>query len=62
MSAGGASAVFGFVQTAMAAGFGWLVGHAYDGSLFPTAVIMTFGAACSLAGYRLLVAPGGPNA
>jgi len=54
MSAGGASAVYGFVQTAMASGFGWLVGQSYDGTLLPTAAIMAFGALCSLTGYLLL--------
>jgi DHA1 family bicyclomycin/chloramphenicol resistance-like MFS transporter len=54
MNAGGASAVFGFVQTAMASGFGWLVGHAYDGTLLPTAFIMCTGAICAAAGYLLL--------
>jgi DHA1 family bicyclomycin/chloramphenicol resistance-like MFS transporter len=54
MSAGGASAVYGFVQTAMASGFGWLVGQTYNGTLIPTAAIMMFGALCSLTGYLLL--------
>lgn len=31
--AGGASSVFGFIQTAAGAGFGMIVGHSYDGSL-----------------------------
>ncbi len=56
MSAGGASAVFGFVQTAMASGSGWLVGHTYDGTLLPTGIIMSGAALCSLAGYLLLFA------
>jgi DHA1 family bicyclomycin/chloramphenicol resistance-like MFS transporter len=56
MSAGGASAVFGFVQTAMASAFGWLVGHTYDGSLLPTSIIMTAGALCAVTGYLLLYA------
>lgn len=62
MSAGGASAVFGFVQTALAAGFGWMVGHAYDGTLLPTAVIMTTGALFAVSGQRLLAAQEGHDA
>ena len=61
MSAGGASAVFGFVQTAMASGFGWLAGHTYDGSLLPTSIIMTAGALCAVTGYLLLYAGRGGN-
>ncbi len=54
LSAGGASAVYGFVQTAMASGLGWLVGQTYDGTLLPTSAIMLSGALCSLAGYLLV--------
>jgi hypothetical protein len=54
--------VFGFVQTAMASVFGWLVGHTYDGSLLPTSIIMTAGALCAVAGYVLLYAGRGGNA
>ncbi len=54
MNAGGASAVFGFVQTAMGAGFGWIVGHAYDGTVLPTGITMTTGALLAVTGYLLL--------
>ena len=54
MAAGGASAVFGFVQTLMASGSGWLVGQNYNGTLLPTAVIMMGGTLCAATGYVLL--------
>lgn len=44
-AAGGASAVFGFVQTASAATTGFLAGQLYDHSLRPTATLM-LGAVC----------------
>ncbi len=55
MAAGGASAVFGFLQTAMASLSGFIVGQAYDGTLMPTALAMSGGALLSVAGYALLV-------
>jgi len=54
MSAGGASAVFGFMQTGMAALSGFVVGQTYDGTLVPTALTMTTGVLISACGYLLL--------
>jgi len=58
MAAGGASAVFGFVQTAMASMSGWVVGQRYDGTLVPTALTMSACVFISLCGYLLLRAAG----
>ncbi len=54
MAAGGASAVFGFVQTAMAATSGYVVGQSYDGTLVPTALAMTCAVLLSALGYLVL--------
>jgi MFS transporter, DHA1 family, multidrug resistance protein len=54
MAAGGASAVFGFMQTGMAAFSGFVVGQTYDGTLVPTALTMGIGVLVSACGYLLL--------
>jgi DHA1 family bicyclomycin/chloramphenicol resistance-like MFS transporter len=63
-AAGGASAVFGFLQTAAAAFAGLLVGQLYDNSLRPTAFIMLGSVCVAACGLVLLKraprgAPGG---
>jgi DHA1 family bicyclomycin/chloramphenicol resistance-like MFS transporter len=62
MSAGGASAVFGFLQTAMASLSGLVVGQAYNSTLMPTALAMSGGALLAVAGYRLLLRTLAPTA
>lgn len=54
LAAGGASAVFGFVQTVMASLSGYVVGQAYDGTLMPTAMTMSAAILLSAVGYLLL--------
>lgn len=54
MAAGSASAVFGFLQTAMASASGYVVGQRYDGTLVPTALTMASAVLLSLLGYLLL--------
>jgi DHA1 family bicyclomycin/chloramphenicol resistance-like MFS transporter len=54
LAAGGASAVFGFIQTVMAALSGYVVGQAYDGTLMPTAMTMSAAILLSACGYLLL--------
>ena len=54
-AAGSASAVFGFLQTAMAALAGYVVGQSYDATLMPTALAMCAAALVSLGGLVLLL-------
>lgn len=54
-AAGSASAVFGFLQTAMAALAGYVVGQTYDATLMPTALVMGAAALVSLGGLVLLL-------
>lgn len=54
MSAGGASAVFGFFQNVLGASAGWVVGHAYAGTLMPTALTMLVASLLACTGYGLL--------
>ncbi|SFL90104.1 multidrug effflux MFS transporter [Marinobacter zhejiangensis] len=54
-TAGSASALFGFVQMAVAAGIGALVGHLHDGTSLVMAVIIAASAVAALATYLLLV-------
>jgi DHA1 family bicyclomycin/chloramphenicol resistance-like MFS transporter len=53
-SAGAASAVFGFVQTASAASTGFVVGQLYDHSLRPTAFTMLASVGVAALGFLLL--------
>ncbi|AOY89566.1 Bcr/CflA family drug resistance efflux transporter [Marinobacter salinus] len=53
--AGSASALFGFVQMALAAGAGMLVGHLHDGTSLVMAVVIATCACAALASYLLLV-------
>lgn len=53
--AGSASALFGFVQMAVAAGVGALVGHLHDGTSLVMALIIAVSAVAAMATYLLLV-------
>lgn len=54
-TAGSASALFGFVQMAVAAGAGMLVGHLDDGTTLVMAIIITICAWAALISYLILV-------